>query len=106
MLNDISYQLSWAMKWNSMFSDRPICQEPGCDRSAIECELMDNEGIHHEYFCNEHAGKNGFCNCCGIFIAGWIEVGNTCENCRDQMNIHDPDESDDNDYFYPDGSPY
>jgi len=80
------------------------CQEKGCTNAgSVQCILPGNfndetnklEPDTHEYFCAQHAGDNGYCHCCGTFIAGWIDFGTLCDNCRAELDYNDRDFDDD-----------
>lgn len=87
-----------------------FCEEPGCwERDGImSCRLVVFSNTSQQYedefdfYCGEHASKNGYCWGCGEFWAG-VEAfdfndNQLCPNCKD-----DPDltgyEDDEDDYF-------
>lgn len=73
------------------------CQEPACIEKAIRCVIRawkKGESDHVEWYCPEHASKNGYCAGCGIYSAGtdgfdWPTVyGNVpgfCDTCSDEI---------------------
>lgn len=72
-----------------------LCQEPGCMRPAIACEVPwvigDPLGKEpdYEWYCPVHAHKNGYCYMCGHFWAG-VEMfdfnrSGLCENCQSEV---------------------
>lgn len=81
-----------------------ICQQKGCWKHGdeiTECFLpdyeIDDEGFRvdekpDEYYCTEHAARNGYCKSCGEFWGGIesfeFEHPGWCDNCHDQME-HD-----------------
>jgi hypothetical protein len=103
--NDASFNLAWQVEYEQRHTDVMICQHEGCQSPAIQCtipggidlETGESYDESYEYFCPKHAVENGFCCCCGTFIAGWIENDDMCENCRDQV---DSDFCNDNDDQY------
>jgi hypothetical protein len=85
--------------------DKIKCQEEGCNLEGdVNCKLpgLYNEETKQfdpdeiEYFCAEHAGDNGYCHCCGTFIAGWIDFGTLCDTCRDEIEADNWEDEDDN----------
>ena len=106
MNSELSYSLALQVDFEQKRNDVPMCQHPGCQNSAIQCtipngfDLETNEPYDesYEYFCPEHAAEEGFCCCCGTFIAGWIENDDMCENCRYQVNS-DFDDGENDDYL-------
>ena len=99
---DQTYQLAHQMYNDEKERDCRVCEEEGCTQPAIQCEIpggYDHETKSHypvtyEYYCSEHAAENGYCCCCGTFIAGWRDFSNYCENCEDQIRT-DTDDWDD-----------
>jgi hypothetical protein len=105
--DDVTRNLADGFHYNEAQDNQIKCQEQGCDRAGdIKCKLQGsyNEETKsfypdtYEYFCAEHAGENGYCHCCGTFIAGWIDFGTLCDNCRDEIEANDSwgDDEDDN----------
>ena len=74
------------------------CEEPSCNKEAIQCHLLvidrgDFNSISHDeynYYCPEHATKNGYCWMCGEFWAGNSEFdfnpSHLCPNCKDEVD--------------------
>jgi hypothetical protein len=83
------------------------CEEPGCTEQGSQCHLLDY-GDHsgpavdvYEYYCPEHATKNGYCWLCGEFWAGNeefdLEPSHLCPNCKSEVDSEsgevDPEEA-------------
>jgi hypothetical protein len=81
-----------------MVTEKHVCEEPGCDKEGMQCHLLvidrgDFNSISHDefnYYCAEHATKNGYCWMCGEFWAGNSEFdfnpSHLCPNCRDEVD--------------------
>lgn len=104
--DDVTQNLADGFLFNEKRSEIK-CQEEGCDRGGdVKCilpgaynsETKQCEPDEEEYFCWEHAGENGYCHCCGTFIAGWIDFGTLCDNCRDEIEANDKWDDEDEDY--------
>lgn len=105
--NDDTYNLSQGYLFDEQDSDVPMCQEPNCQNSAIECEIPG--GYDHKteseyaesymYYCPDHARENGFCCVCGTFIAGWRDFSDMCENCEIEVRDDWDDEDEYDEYF-------
>lgn len=88
----------------------PVCQEDGCKEASIKCIIPGGIDIDtheeypesYEYYCSEHAAKNGYCCCCGTFIAGWRDFSSYCEHCEGQVkdDIYDWDDEGDWELFF------
>lgn len=105
--DDLTSNIADGFRYNEGQDNQIKCQEKGCNRAGnVKCQLPGSfndltkkfEPDTYEYFCWEHAGKNGYCHCCGTFIAGWIDDGTLCDNCRDEIKANDTDYDDDEQY--------
>jgi hypothetical protein len=75
-----------------------ICEEKGCDKEAMLCHVLvtDPDDFNsfsmnvYNYYCTEHATKNGYCWMCGEFWAGNSEFdfnsSHLCPNCKDEVD--------------------
>lgn len=96
MYEDITYQLANELYYNEQETDVPQCQEYGCDQSAIECVVELDQP--KEYYCPYHAAEHGYCCCCGVFIAGWVDDYDMCDICKGQIESDNDDEMDYNEF--------
>ncbi|MCK5614174.1 hypothetical protein KAR91_70570 [Candidatus Pacearchaeota archaeon] len=87
---DESFDIAMSHHYDEQSKNVPMCQEKGCQNPSIQCEIDEM----HEYFCSEHAAKNGYCYCCGTFIAGLRDLSDICENCEEQFHDDIDDLSD------------
>lgn len=77
------------------------CEEPGCNNiNVTRCRLHDYKTNTDEwnYYCFEHAYKNGFCWGCGEFWSGIenfdFHPSHLCENCRESEYDDDYEDED------------
>jgi hypothetical protein len=75
-----------------------VCEEPGCwKREAMQCRLVvENEQTgkfedQFDFYCVEHASKNGYCWGCGEFWSGCesfdFSLNGLCSNCKDDPDL-------------------
>lgn len=83
MKDDVTSNLADGFRYRQQ--DHIKCQHEGCMESGeIPCWIDDMDKPDY-FYCAEHAGEEGFCHCCGTFIAGWIDFGTLCDNCREEL---------------------
>jgi hypothetical protein len=80
------------------------CEVCGYDDS-IKCYLdppHENEQPN-QILCGEHAAKEGYCCCCGLFCAGMTSFDFThpgyCDNCYDEVRSNEDDDEEDRGFF-------
>ncbi len=97
--SDETFNLAMSHHYDEQDSNVPMCQEEGCDSPSIQCEIDEETSM---YYCSEHAADNGFCCCCGTFIAGWRDFSDMCENCEIEVRDNDDVDEECDDGFYDD----
>lgn len=82
---DESFHIVQGLNFYEHSKDVRMCEEKGCNEPSMKCEIDEDT---HEYYCPEHAAENGYCCCCGIFIAGY-RFSDMCEICEDETRDYD-----------------
>jgi hypothetical protein len=75
------------------FIEGPSCQYPGCDNvEAMDCY---DEAEKLLYYCEKHAGEQGFCLSCGRHSPHGVGPIGTCVRCQEAADAESepPDEA-------------
>ncbi len=111
-------QAALAEKHNYHQDHPQACNEPGCSAQGMACYL---DWIHEEpedWYCPEHAPKNGYCAGCGQFSAGFESfdfapagMAGLCDACQELVRAEIEGEEaleagDDEDYFDYEDAPW